>query len=286
MVDISKKSILETFYIRLKVCFTTLAIFFCLLINHSFANNISGYHSFHPELLCLNAIKKVEREKNIPDGLLHSIAMIESGKYTKEFKKTLPWAWTLNVKGRSYYYKTKTEALKKIKSISKNGFKNMDVGCMQINLNWHPEAFKNSYEALNPKKNILYAAEYLTKLKNQYGSWKEAVGKYHSFTHTRSKNYAKKVLRAWRKYKKNKSEYTQLTKTPPRTISANFKNFYGGGLSESTALDLFKLGKSSQETAQSQNVIMKSKNPKVRKITFEYVNGMKFFPLPPRSDLY
>jgi hypothetical protein len=100
-------------------------------------------------------------------------------------------------KGQGYFFKTKAEALARIKTLMSEGEKNIDVGCMQINLYYHGSAFKNIAEALDPKANIAYAAGYLKKLYSMSGDWVIAMGNYHSTTPKLNKAYKAKVLAYW-----------------------------------------------------------------------------------------
>ena len=64
---------------------------------------------------------------------------------------------------------------------------------MQINLRYHPKAFANLSEALEPRRNVDYAARYLVDLKRETDSWNAAVGRYHSKTPALASRYRRKV---------------------------------------------------------------------------------------------
>jgi soluble lytic murein transglycosylase-like protein len=53
---------------------------------------------------------------------------------------------------------------------------NINVGCMQINLYYHPDAFADLEAALDPASNVAYAAGYLKNLRTSQGSWTRAAG--------------------------------------------------------------------------------------------------------------
>ena len=160
------------------------------------ANN--NYQTADPWALCPLAIVKQEQKSAIPPFLLHAISLTESGRLAPD-KTVRAWPWTVMAQGKGRYYKTKTEAINAVKGLKKQGVRNIDVGCMQINLKYHPKAFKNLDEAFDPYKNTAYSAKFLTDLRRDYNSWTKAVGYYHSREHIRSKGYRNKVLKAWRK---------------------------------------------------------------------------------------
>lgn len=138
-----------------------------------------------------------ERKKKIPTGLLSAISKTETGRYNNIEKKILSWPWTINANGKGYYLETKEAAIHKVKTLQEEGIKSIDVGCMQINLLWHPNAFSSLEEAFDPLKNITYGSKFLSQLKKQHGNWKKAVGRYHSSKKKNLKSYQNKVLAHW-----------------------------------------------------------------------------------------
>ena len=79
------------------------------------------------------------------------------------------------------------------------GVKSIDVGCMQINLAYHPDAFENLEEAFNPYKNVEYGAKFLKKLYKQKGNnWNRAATAYHSNLPQKAKKYAIKLSKVYK----------------------------------------------------------------------------------------
>lgn len=152
---------------------------------------------FDVKSACYLATDLVERAKRIPDDLLQAIALTESGRYDKSIKKSYPWPWTVTSGGKSNYFDNKTAAIAHVEKLKQQGVKNIDVGCMQVNLFYHPEAFKNLDIAFNPLINARYAAEYLQKLKDEHGSWETAVRFYHSNSKDKNMAYRDRVF-SWR----------------------------------------------------------------------------------------
>jgi soluble lytic murein transglycosylase-like protein len=138
-----------------------------------------------------------ERVFGIPRHLLTAISLAESGQWNKSRKENIAWPWTVTSKGRGRFFKTKVEALAEIKNLMSKGEKNIDVGCMQVNLYYHGSAFKNIAEALDPKTNVSYAAGYLKKLYSTSGDWVIAMGNYHSTTPKLNKAYKARVVAYW-----------------------------------------------------------------------------------------
>ena len=60
----------------------------------------------------------------------------------------------------------------------------VDVGCMQVDRHYHPNAFTSIEQAFDPAANADYAARLLLSLHDGEagGSWDIAVGLYHSHT--------------------------------------------------------------------------------------------------------
>ena len=161
----------------------TLFSFFYLLVEVLLANKYD----------CIIATKKYEEIYDIPKNLLLSMALTESGKRIKN-GEFISWPWTINKKGKGKFFDNKETAINYVKEYTKKGNKNIDIGCMQINFMYHPNAFKNFYEAFNPDKNVEWAAAMLKSLYAKFGSWESAVGYYHSYRKSKRKKYSQKVF--------------------------------------------------------------------------------------------
>jgi hypothetical protein len=77
------------------------------------------------------------------------------------------------------------------------GVRSIDVGCMQINLLHHPDAFASLDEAFDPAANAAYAVRFLKALYNQSRDWPTAVATYHSNTPDIAADYQRRVLAVW-----------------------------------------------------------------------------------------
>jgi hypothetical protein len=147
--------------------------------------------------LCNQAAKKAEIEARIPRNLLTAISLAESGRWDDRRKASFAWPWTVTNGASATYYPTKEEAIEGVKALRKAGKTNIDVGCMQINLHYHPNAFESIEDAFDPVTNVGYASRFLTNLQKETESWAEAAGRYHSSDPTRLNNYRDKVLGLW-----------------------------------------------------------------------------------------
>ncbi len=153
----------------------------------------------HDSLLsCHREIRLVEAEFNIPIQLLEAVALTESSRMHPVKKQVVAWPWTVMAEGRGRYFDKKQDAINEVRMLQAKGVKNIDVGCMQINLHFHPNAFTSLEQAFDPFYNVRYAAKFLTELKKQHNTWSNAVGRYHSSTPEHFTRYRDKVMGTWR----------------------------------------------------------------------------------------
>lgn len=157
----------------------------------------SGVATVMPQFACDYHIKRMEKEQGIPAQLLLAIAKVESGHFDKQSNRMIAWPWSINVQGKGYKFRSKQEAIKAIKTHLANGIKSIDVGCMQVNLAYHGDMFNSIEEAIEPKNNVEYAAQFLRGLRDEHASWTTAVAHYHSATPAHHIPYRQKVFEMW-----------------------------------------------------------------------------------------
>ncbi len=150
-----------------------------------------------PGLLCRAAIQGAERAAGLPPHLLMAIARVESGRRDPETGAFHPWPWTINAEGRGQFFPTKAAAIAEVQALQARGVRSIDVGCMQINLRHHPDAFANLDAAFDPATNARYAARFLTELNATRNDWQAAAAAYHSKTPEFAEAYRTRVLAAW-----------------------------------------------------------------------------------------
>ena len=143
--------------------------------------------------------------KGLPKYLLQTISIKESERWIPEKKEIYAWPWAVTSGFESNYYPSKKQAINAVRSLQAKNIKNIDVGCMQINLKYHPKAFKSLEEAFDPTSNITYATKFLKKLYKKNKSWKKAISFYHSSTPKLSQKYLIKIENIWEKVRQNEA---------------------------------------------------------------------------------
>jgi YHS domain-containing protein len=159
--------------------------------------------------LCGSYIKSiVKRIKVIPE-------IIWAVSKTESTYRGQPWPWSINLNGKSYYFKDRKALNRFLDKTPKHKRKQIDIGCMQLNYQYHGWKFKNIKDMADPQKNMIFGSLYLyelflkekirqlkKKVKNpkksilhDYQLWGIAVGKYHSKTQKRGRKYAQNVMR-------------------------------------------------------------------------------------------
>ncbi len=147
--------------------------------------------------ICAEQTQFQEREHSIPAHLLTAISHTESGRWNATKGAIVAWPWTVTSGGKGRFFDSKEEAMAEVEFLMTDGVRNIDVGCMQINLHYHGQAFETLSLAFDPKVNTAYAATFLIKLKKPSNSWMDAAGTYHSSTPDKKAYYQKKVLNYW-----------------------------------------------------------------------------------------
>jgi hypothetical protein len=150
-----------------------------------------------PAAACRAAIAAAEASRHIPDEFLSAIARVESGRPDPLTGALLPWPWTINAEGTGSYFASKEEAIAAVRGLQARGVRSIDVGCLQVNLQQHPDAFASLDLAFDPTANAQFAAGFLIELFGQTHSWPRAAASYHSQTPTLGSAYQRRVLAEW-----------------------------------------------------------------------------------------
>lgn len=137
---------------------------------------------------CDQAARDAETEFGLPTGVLKAIGSVESGH----------WPWSANVDGVAETYRSKAEAITALARVRTQRPADIDVGCFQVSLRYHPSAFPTLADALDPTANARYAARFLRELHDRYGDWDQAVGAYHSATGPLGADYRERVMAQWK----------------------------------------------------------------------------------------
>ena len=150
-----------------------------------------------PHLVCDRAATQAERNWSLPDGLLVAIGTVESGRPDASGLYRRAWPWAINAEGWSYFATSKTDAISMVRTLQARGLRYIDVGCFQVDLFYHPDAFASLDAAFDPDANAQAAARIL--MLNRFGGtdWNHAVSAYHSASPLRGGWYLQQVLAAW-----------------------------------------------------------------------------------------
>lgn len=147
--------------------------------------------------ICYYWARIAETHYGMPRGLMSAIVKHES----------LGRPNTLNVDGKALYFSSAAEAARAIQEMAKTSYE-IDVGCSQITIRWHGQAFRDIGALLDARANISYAAWHLAALKDRFGSWQKATERYHSFQSERGRSYACKVMHVM---KENNADFRELS---------------------------------------------------------------------------
>lgn len=146
-----------------------------------------------------DVFERVASESGVGRNLLLAIALTESGR------GRAPWPWTLNVEGQGKYYPNREDAHTALVGYLKQGIRSIDVGPMQVNLKYHSHRFSNTWDALDPYKNVTAGAAILKENYSRDGNLEKAIGNYHSHTPWRANRYFERVSGAYRLASKGSS---------------------------------------------------------------------------------
>ena len=165
-----------------------------------------GQQTENPREICMTAAHEVERKAGIPHDLLAAIALSESGRYDAETKENFAWPWTVTAEGKGRYFSNEKQARAEVEMLLSQGVKNIDVGCMQVNLYYHWNAFETLADAFDPVKNAAYAAKFLKSNYADSKDWLTAAGHYHSQTPENYRPYRIRVLSHWNRLKSDEAK--------------------------------------------------------------------------------
>ena len=150
-----------------------------------------------PSQLCEAAIVAAERAERLPERMMGAIALVETGRADPTSGAPRPWPWTINAEGQGFFFANKQQAIEAVRTLQARGVRSIDVGCMQVNLMFHPNAFASLDQAFDPEANARYAARFLTALYGEHRDWPATIAAYHSETPTLGAAYRQLVMARW-----------------------------------------------------------------------------------------
>jgi len=186
------------------------------LPSHGLENSGQGFEN--NQKVCVAQTREQERKRRIPEHLLTAISHVESGRWSPLHKANVAWPWTVTSGGAGRFFDSKQEAMAEVEFLMTEGVRNIDVGCMQINLHYHADAFDTLSDAFDPAQNTAYAASFLSKLKTSSNSWMDAAGTYHSSTPDKKAYYQSKVRASWNT-QRGETQVATVMPSTPRTAS-------------------------------------------------------------------
>lgn len=126
------------------------------------------------EGVCEREVVRASAETGVPLGIFYAIALTESGRGGR----LEPYA--LNVDGVSVFPGSRDMAKDILRRSLRAGARFVDLGCMQINYQFHRANFSSDDDMLDPVKNVDYAAQFLLRLRDREGTWTMAAARYHA----------------------------------------------------------------------------------------------------------
>jgi len=165
-------------------------------------------------LVCGTETLRQERAQSIPDRLLHAISLVESGRWDNDKRASFAWPWTVTAEGEGRFLPSKEAAIAEVTRLKAKGVTNIDVGCMQVNLQAHPDAFPNLDDAFDPAANVAYGARFLTELKIGTPDWETAAAYYHSQTPALAAAYKAKLIAAWKEARARNDQRSLVAAVP------------------------------------------------------------------------
>lgn len=136
---------------------------------------IAGKSAIAGDICTAVAEEAAEREQ-IPPRILIALTRAETARAGQ------PWPWALNIAGEGHWPESRAEAEHLMETAIARGERSIDVGCFQLNIRWHAQAFSSLTEMFDPLENARYAARFLRDLNVELGSWPAAISAYHSRT--------------------------------------------------------------------------------------------------------
>jgi hypothetical protein len=176
-----------------------------------------------PAALCEAAAVAAEYTGHLPPRLLQAIDLTETGRLDPATGRVRPWPWTIDVDGEGQFFETSQDAIAAVRQAQARGIKSIDVGCNQVNLMYHPEAFASLEDAFDPTSNARFAARFLNALYAESRDWSHAIAAYHSETPALGDAYRVLVLARWQ----NPDLHTVVEPESPYQAFAPRSQVYG-----------------------------------------------------------
>jgi hypothetical protein len=218
--------------------------------------------------LCGAATHATERQANLPDKVLQAIAIVESGRWNKRDKSAAAWPWTVTSGSQEWYMDTKQQAIAQVETLLRAGVRNIDVGCMQLNMRYHREHFNDLTQMFDPLSNVSYAATFLKRLRKSTPDWITAVGNYHSTTPKYHNRYRKRFIAIW-----NDERYWQESQANPDALKSYYDSETRSSRRDRPAIDTVRTAQLNQAFRNRVAEITSARTTRIDEPTQRPENG-------------
>lgn len=142
---------------------------------------------------CEEAARAAEIRHGLPSGLLTAIGRVESGGAGG-------WNWSVNPNDGtpSQRFGSSDAVENYVQNLLSSGRRLLDLGCFQIDLSYHPEAFARWQDAFDTDMNAEASARILLQLHARLTDWNQVIALYHSADPARGQSYLRSVLGSWK----------------------------------------------------------------------------------------
>ena len=103
--------------------------------------------------VCLRAARAATRHAGLPPGLLAAIGIVETGRPDPMTGQMVPSPDAVDIHGKGTFFSDAREAVAYVREARASGLRRIDVGCFQIDLGFHQDAFPNLATAFDPAAN-------------------------------------------------------------------------------------------------------------------------------------
>lgn len=161
-----------------------------LLISPSIAAGESHDGSKAPA----EAIKAAANEHDLSADLLYAVALQEARRFDGRVVRPHPWA-TRDDRAGPQYFDSRDEAEAYLEEfLTDHPEDPIDIGMFQIAYHWHGHHVAHPADLLVPEKSAEVAALLLSRAKRSAEDSVLGVGRYHSWSEGRARQYGQQVL--------------------------------------------------------------------------------------------
>lgn len=121
--------------------------------------------------------EEVEHSTQVPKEVLLALALTETGITTAQ-GIFMPWAYTLNWRGKSYRFNDKETACNSLNWIIKAS-NAVDIGETQLHWKYHDKAVQNACDYFDRDTAVYRTAKVLNECYGKRKNWVKAAGCYH-----------------------------------------------------------------------------------------------------------